>query len=63
MIVRFKDRIEAISWIVEHAENEGHFEILREQLLFNFIYTEVYFLDMGEVIGEVLLLNDNPFEA
>ena len=69
MIIRFKSRLEGIDWIAENAKSEGHFEILREQLMFNFIYTNVYFLDLSEVIGEVALLDiqspdpDNPFEA
>jgi len=34
----FTTRLEAIDWIANEAENEGQFEVLREQLNFNFIY-------------------------
>lgn len=60
MKVRFKDRLEAIDWIAGYAENEGQFEVLREQLHFNFIYEGSYFLVLDEKIGEVVTLDRQP---
>ena len=57
MKIRFKNRLEAVEWIADYVENEGQFEVLREQLNFNFIYEGVYFLDLGEEIGEVVSLD------
>lgn len=42
----FANRLAAINWIADFAEHEGHFEVLREQLNYNFIYTNTYFLDL-----------------
>lgn len=56
MTIQFQSRIEAINWIADYAEDEGHFEVLREQLNFNFIYTGRYFLDLDKSIKEVVLL-------
>ena len=55
----FKSRLEAIDWIAANAEDEGHFEVLREQLVFNFIYTGRYFIEIDKSILEVILLGDN----
>ena len=54
----FQTRITAINWIAEHVENEGHFEVLREQLTFNYIYYQSYFLNISkkETLAEVILL-------
>ena len=57
MKIRFKNRLEAVEWIADYVENEGQFEVLREQLNFNFIYEGFYFLDLGEEIGEVVSLD------
>ena len=52
----FQNRLEAINWIAKYARNEGHFEILREQLNFNFIYHVKFFVvvnketDQAEVV-------------
>ncbi len=56
---QFKNRIEAIDWIASNAEDEGHFEVLREQLNFNYIYFKLFFLDLDEAVGEVILLDQN----
>ena len=53
----FKNRMEAINWIANHVEDEGQFEVLREELTFNFIYTEKYFVDPEVTQMEVMLLN------
>jgi len=41
----FDSHLEAINWIADHAKTESHFEILREELLFNHIYAGEYFLE------------------
>lgn len=41
----FESHLEAIAWIADQAETESHFEILREELIYNHIYTGEYFLD------------------
>lgn len=55
--VHFKTSLEAVDWIANFAKDEGHFEVLREQLNFNFIYTGRYFLELNEreAEGEVIL--------
>ena len=40
----FTTHLEAIQWISDHAKNESHFAVLREELAFNHIYTEEYFV-------------------
>jgi len=52
----FQNRLEAIDWIAGYAEHEGHFEVLREQLEFNFIYNRKYFLELDERPAEVIWL-------
>ena len=51
----FSTRLEAIDWIAAKAKNEGQFEVMREKLLFNFIYSGIYFLDTEEQIEDVIL--------
>ncbi len=55
----FKTSLEAVDWIANYANDEGHFEVLREQLNFNYIYTGQYFLELNEreAEGEVILFN------
>ena len=55
----FQNRMAAIDWISNYVENEGQFEVLREQLNFNHIYTGTYFLEINEQekLAEVILLN------
>ena len=55
----FRNRLEGIDWIAANVEDEGQFEVLREQLNFNFIYTGRYFLDIGESIQEIALLDND----
>ncbi len=62
MKIRFKNRLEAVEWIADYVENEGQFEVLREQLNFNYIYESTYFLNIEENIGEVVSLDTNPKE-
>ncbi len=56
---QFQNRITAINWIANYVENEGQFEVLREQLIFNYIYNGTYFLEVNEQenLAEVILLN------
>lgn len=53
----FQNRLEAIKWIVEHVEDEGQFEVLRERLNFNHIYTGSFFIDLDRDIREVVLID------
>ena len=53
----FESRLEAINWIADHVENEGQFEVVREKLLFNYIYTGTYFVDTDEMKEDVVLLD------
>lgn len=55
MEIKFESRLEAIQWIAEYAEDEGQFEVLREQLNYNFIYTGKYYLDLSGPIAEVVM--------
>ena len=57
MKITFETRLEAIDWIAEYVDDEGQFEVLREQLNFNYIYTGKYFLEIDESIGEVVSLD------
>ena len=54
----FQNRIAAINWIANFVDNEGQFEVLREQLTFNYIYSNSYFLNIvkKENLAEVILL-------
>ena len=55
----FYSRLEAINWIAAHAEDEGQFEVWREQLSFNHIYTGRYFIELDDSPFEVVLLKDD----
>ncbi|MFK7775826.1 MAG: hypothetical protein AB8F94_27130 [Saprospiraceae bacterium] len=44
----FQKRLEAIDWIAKYARNEGQFEVLREQLNFNYIYNYKFFVVVNE---------------
>lgn len=55
----FKNRLEAIDWIAANAENEAQFEVLREQLMFNFIYTGRFFIELNDSLQEVVWLENN----
>ena len=56
MKIKFDSRLEAIEWIADHAQDEGQFEVLREQLNFNHIYSGDFFLNLDEPAAEVVLL-------
>ena len=55
--ITFENRLEAISWIAEHAEDEGQFEVMREMLNYNFIYSGAYFLDLSKPIDQVVMID------
>ena len=44
----FQNRLEAIDWIANKAQNEGQFEVWREQLTFNHIYSKTLYLEVNE---------------
>lgn len=50
----FKSRLEAIDWIAGKAEDEGQFEVFREQLNFNYIYTGRFFINLDKATFEVV---------
>ena len=54
----FQNRLEAIDWIAKYAKNEGQFEILREQLNFNFIYHVKFFVIINKdtELAEVVMM-------
>ena len=55
----FNNHMEAINWIADHAETESHFEILREEIIFNHIYTGEYFINSIEMEKEVVWLGES----
>lgn len=56
----FENRLKAINWIAEQVENEAQFEVLREQLNFNYIYHKEWFLEIDEEqpMEEIIWLDD-----
>ena len=58
--ITFHTRLEAIDWIAANTDNEGQFEALREQLNFNYIYHQRYFLDLTEMDTEIVMLDRRP---
>lgn len=48
----FHNRIAAMDWIAAYAEDEAQFEVMREQINFNFIYTGTYYIQL-EKTGSV----------
>ena len=56
---QFQTQLEAIEWIANHAKDEGQFEVLREQLLFNYIYSKTYYIRIAKENSpyEVILFN------
>ena len=59
MKTQFESHLQAIDWIAEHAETEAHFEILREEIIFNHIYTGEYFIDNLISDREVVWIEKN----
>ncbi len=56
MTKQFESRLEAINWIADYVEDEGQFEVMREKLNFNFIYSGRYFLKVPASIAEVVMV-------
>lgn len=56
----FQNRLTAIDWIAAQVENEGQFEVMREQLNFNHIYSGEWYLeiDLKSASAEVVLLKE-----
>ena len=50
---KFNSRLEAIEWIANNVENEAQFEVLREQLMYSFIYLGTYIVKLGKLKLEV----------
>ena len=57
MKINFQNQLEAIDWIATFAEDEGQFEVLREQLMYNYLHTGTHFLEITDEIPEVVLLD------
>ncbi len=55
----FNNHMEAINWIADNAETESHFEILREELTFNHIYTGEYFINSMIMDRDVAWIDEN----
>ena len=56
----FENRLDAINWIADNVENEAQFEVFREQLNFNYIYHQAWFLEIDEeqLMAEIVWLDD-----
>lgn len=58
--IQFQNRLEAIDWIANYVNDEAQFELLREQLTFNYIYSGEYYLEVEEentMPDNIVLLN------
>lgn len=57
----FTSRLEAINWLADFAENEAQFEVLREQIQFNHIYTGRFFIELTneEATAEIIWLDQD----
>ena len=54
MNVTFETHLDGIYWIARNVEDEKQFEILREELLFNYIFTKSHFLTLNKNILKFL---------
>lgn len=54
MIITFTNQLQGINWIANKVENEDQFEVLREEMLFNYIYSGYYFLDTSKSKADLL---------
>ncbi len=56
----FENRFAAVNWIADYVENEAQYEVLREQLNFNYIYEKIWFLEIDEEqpMAEIIWLDD-----
>ncbi len=54
----FESQYEAIEWLAQHAEDETQFEVLREELNFNHMYTGRYFFNWRPIHFEIQWLDN-----
>jgi hypothetical protein len=54
----FESRLEAIEWLASKVENEGQFEVIREQLNYSFIYNGTYIIKLENLELFVELIQD-----
>ncbi len=54
MNVQFETHLDGIYWIARNVKDEVQFEILREELLFNYIFTKSHFLTLNKNIMKYL---------
>ncbi len=64
MNMTFNTHLDGIYWIARNVEDEVQFERLREELLFNYIFTKNHFLTLTETIfsylsGPIGTFNEN----
>ncbi|MCH2081814.1 MAG: hypothetical protein MK226_05450 [Saprospiraceae bacterium] len=57
MKINFENRLAAVDWIADYAEDEGQFEALRERLNYNYIYYGEYFLELEDETDEIVLFS------
>ena len=55
---RFQTQMGAIDWIAHYAKDEAQFEVMREQLMYNKLYTGEFFVELNkeEALPEVIWL-------
>lgn len=58
MIQEFENHLEAIDWIANNTTTEAQFEIMREELNFNHIYSGEYYINPNPMDIEVVWLTD-----
>lgn len=44
MKIYFKNQLEGVMWIAQHADSEVHFKILREEMDLHHLLTDEYFV-------------------
>lgn len=56
----FQNRLTATEWIADYVENEAQYEVLREQLNFNYIYSNTWYIEFDEEspMAEIVWLDD-----
>lgn len=64
MNVTFTTHLDGVYWIARNVADEMQFERLREELLFNYIFTKNHFLTLNETIishlsGPLWTFHDN----
>jgi hypothetical protein len=59
----FTSRLEAIEWIANNANDEAQFEVWREELLFNHIYTNEFYISSVKQEMEVVWLGKRGLDS